>query len=244
MILLWLLLSVMPLWAQVNIEHYRGKEGVTGGARLSLHSNIGNVDVVKSDGAGNVTVNTQTGTYLTIFKGGIGFLGGKRFANSGVLHMRYTHTSNARWQPEIFAQGDYAKSRRLDQRTLLGAGLRRIWNSEEEVIFSLGSSLMWEREALSLRVGDPHPSRASVGRSSTYVNMHIRRRLGFAVTAYYQFDLADPSDVRLLGTGELTTPLWGPLKQTTTVDFRTDSSPPLGVKETDAKLSTSFGVAF
>ena len=244
MILLWLLLSVMPLWAQVNIEHYRGKEGVTGGARLSLHSNIGNVDVVKSDGAGNVTVNTRTGTYLTIFKGGIGFLGGKRFANSGVLHMRYTRTSNARWQPEIFAQGDYAKSRRLDQRTLLGAGFRRIWNSEKEVIFSLGSSLMWEREALSLRVGDPHPSRASVGRSSTYVNMHIRRRLGFAVTAYYQFDLADPSDVRLLGTGELTTPLWGPLKQTTTVDFRTDSSPPLGVKETDAKLSTSFGVAF
>ena len=244
MIVLWFLLSVTPLWAQVNIEHYRGKEGVTGGVRFSLHSNIGNVDVVKSDGAGNVTVNTQTGTYLTIFKGGIGFLGGKRFANSGVLHMRYTHTSNARWQPEIFAQGDYAKSRRLDQRTLLGAGLRRIWSSEEEVIFSLGSSLMWEREALSLRVGDPHPSRASVGRSSTYVNMHIRRRLGFAVTAYYQFDLANPSDVRLLGTGELTTPLWGPFKQTTTVDFRTDSSPPLGVKETDAKLSTSFGVAF
>ena len=187
-----------------------------------------------------MTVNTQTGTYLTIFKGGFGFLGGKRFANSGVLHMRYTHTSNARWQPEIFAQGDYAKSRRLDQRTLLGAGLRRIWSSEEEVIFSLGSSLMWEREALSLRVGDPHPSRASVGRSSTYVNMHIRRRLGFAVTAYYQFDLADPSDVRLLGTGELTTPLWGPLKQTTTVDFRTDSSPPLCVEETDAKLSERF----
>ncbi|MEC7227020.1 MAG: hypothetical protein VXW00_09135, partial [Candidatus Latescibacterota bacterium] len=68
--------------------------------------------------------------------------------------------------------------------------------------------------------------------------------LGLAVTAYYQFALTDPGDVRLLGTGELTTPLWGPLKQTTTIDFRTDSAPPLGIKKTDAKLSTSFGVAF
>ena len=93
---LWSALMALPLMAQVNIEHYRGKEGVTGGARLSLHSNIGNVDVVKSDGAGNLTVNTATGTYLAVFKGGIGFLGGKRFANSGVLHLRYTHTNNAR----------------------------------------------------------------------------------------------------------------------------------------------------
>ncbi len=241
---LWIVLLATPLWAQVNIEHYRGKEGVTGGARLSLHSDIGNVDVVKSDGAGNLTVNTKTGTYLAVFKGGVGFLGGKRFANSGVLHVRYTHTSNVHWQPEVFFQGDYAKSRRLDARMLLGAGMRRVWRADKKNAFSLGSSLMWEREHLTLAPDDRHPADTSVLRSSNYVNLLVGQRVSLSITAYYQFALSDPSDVRLLGTSELTTPIWGRLKQTTAVDFRTDSNPPRGVKKTDVKLSTSFGVGF
>lgn len=241
---LWLALMAPPLLAQVNIEHYRGKEGVTGGARLSLQSDIGNVDVVKSDGAGNVTVNTATGTYLAVFKGGIGFLGGKRFANSGVLHLRYTHAQNARWQPETFVQGDYAKSRRLNRRLLWGAGMRRVWRADKAMAFYLGSSLMWERENLNLLAGDIHAANTSVWRSSTYLNAHFNRRIQLSLTAYYQFALDDVEDVRLLGTSELTTPLVGPLSQTTAIDFRSDSDPPQGVKKTDVKLSTSFGVKF
>jgi len=243
-IALLLLLAAAPLMAQVNIEHYRGKKGVTGGARVSLSTDIGNVDVINSDGAGNLTFNTETGTYLAVFKGGVGFLGGKRFANSGVLHTRYTHKGNPRWQPELYLQGDYAKSRLLDSRFLAGAGLRWIARAGEKFSASLGSALMWERETLDLLSGDQHEDLSSLARSSHYVNIRLSGRVTFSTTAYYQFAISDPGDARILGTSELTTPLVGPLHQTTALDFRTDSDPPLGVKKTDLKLATSFGLKF
>ena len=85
-----LLLAASQAWGQVNIEHYRGRMGVTGAASYSFNSNLGNVDVLNSGGAGNITVNRPHGTVLGVFKGGIGVQGGKRFANNGVVHVRYT----------------------------------------------------------------------------------------------------------------------------------------------------------
>ncbi len=242
-VILFLLLAV-PLVAQVNIEHYRGKAGMAGGARLSLNSDLGNVDVVSSAGAGNLTLNTKSGTYLGVFKGGVGFLGGKRFANNGVLHLRYTHKRHLSWQPEVFFQGDYAKSRRLDNRLLAGAGGRYNWRRGETFAISLGSALMWEREKLDLLPGDVHTDLSSELRASQYLNVHFKGRIIFSTTAYYQFATSDMGDVRILGTSELTTPIIGPLNQTTAVDFRTDSDPPQGIKKTDVKFSTSFGLKF
>lgn len=103
---------------------------------------------------------------------------------------------------------------------------------------------MWERETLNLLAGDTHPANTSVWRLSNYLNAQFKRRIELSLTAYYQFALDDVQDARLLGTGELTTPLVGPLSQTTAIDFRSDSDPPQGVKKTDIKLSTSFGVKF
>jgi hypothetical protein len=123
-IIVILLLAAGQAWAQVNIEHYRGRMGVTGSASYSFNSDLGNVDVLNSGGAGNITINRSHGTLLGIFKGGIGVQGGKRFANNGVAHARYTYKKHPRYQPEGFVQSDYATSRQLDWRTLVGAGLR------------------------------------------------------------------------------------------------------------------------
>ena len=153
-----LLLVAGPAFGQVNIEHYRGRMGVTGSASYSFDSDLGNVDVLNSGGAGNITINRAHGTVLAIFKGGIGIQGGKRFANNGVVHVRYTHKKNRRYQPEGFIQSDYATSRQLDWRTLVGAGLRFNARDSETVALSFGGALMWEREGLDLAPGDPHPA--------------------------------------------------------------------------------------
>ena len=241
---LLVLLLVSSLQAQVNIEHYRGKMGITGGARVSLSSDLGNVDVVNSDGAGNITVNTAKGVFLGVFKGGVGVLGGKRFANSGVLHLRWTIFADARYQPEIFAQGDYAKPRRLDNRMLAGAGLRFNAYETEHSTLSFGSALMWERERMDLLPADRHAASTELARCSNYINLSFDGRIGFATTAYVQTALSDPGDMRLLGTAELSTPIIGPLHQTTSLDFRIDSEPPLGVEKQDFKFVASFGLKF
>jgi hypothetical protein len=239
-----LLLAAGPAWAQVNIEHYRGKMGMTGSASYSFNSDLGNVDVLNSGGAGNVTINRSHGTVFAIFKGGIGVQGGKRFANNGVVHLRYTYKKDRRYQPEGFVQSDYATSRQLDWRTLVGAGLRYNASESETGALSFGTGLMWEREGLDLAPGDPHPDETSLARSSTYVNVHLSGKVLFSTTSYVQVALPDPGDVRLLGIVQLTTPLLGRLNQTTSVDFRVDSEPPGGVEKTDVKISTSFGLKF
>ena len=237
-------LFIAPLYAQVNIETYRGKWGVTGDARLSLNSDVGNVDVVKSEAAGHITINTARGVLLGVFKGGIGFLGGERFANSGVLHLRWTATASPRWRPESFAQADYAKSRRLDNRALVGAGMRYNAYTAEKSAFSLGGALMWELEDLNLVSSDPHPATTEFVRLSSYINLSLQGRIGFATTVYVQPALSDPDDVRVLGAAELSVPIIGPLRQTTALDFRIDSAPPLEVEKKDIKFGTSFGFEF
>ena len=62
--------------AQVNIESHRGKKGFNGAARFAVSSNVGNIDVVRSDGAGHLTLNGKTGTLLVVMRGATGFLGG------------------------------------------------------------------------------------------------------------------------------------------------------------------------
>ena len=111
---------------------------------------------------------------------------------------------------------------------------------------AVGSAVMWERERLDLLPGDPHDDRTSLARLSTYVNLYAAssRGVSLSTTAYYQPAFSDFADARFLGTVELTTPIIGPLTQTTVVDFRIDRDSPQGVKDTDVKLSASFGVKF
>lgn len=244
MVLALVLLMTNSAFAQVNIEHFRGKMGVTGAASYSFNGDLGNVDALNSGGAGNVTMNRPHGTLLLVFKGGIAVQGGKRFANNGVLHLRYTRKRHATFQPEAFVQSDYAISRKLDWRTLAGAGMRFNVANNESAALSLGNSLMWEREGLDIEVGDPHPDKTSAVRSSSYVNLHYEKTVLVSMTSYVQFAVDDPGDLRVLGIAQLTTPIIGPLNQTTSVNFRTDTDPPGGVKKTDAKISTSFGFEF
>ena len=244
MVIVLLLLLTCSAYGQVNIEHYRGKMGVTGAADYSFNTDLGNVDVLNSGGAGNVTVNRPHGTLLAVFHGEIGVQGGKRFANNGVLHLRYTWKKHPIYQPEGFLQTDYATSRKLDWRTLAGAGVRFNITNKEHASLSLGNLLMWEREGLDVDAGDPHPDETSVVRSSSYINLHYAKTALISMTSYVQFAVDDPGDRRLLGIAQLTTSIIGPLNQTTSVNFRTDTDPPEGVKKTDAKFSTSFGFEF
>ncbi|MDA0334504.1 MAG: DUF481 domain-containing protein [bacterium] len=245
-LVLLLFATVAPHAAQVNIETYRGKSGLAGAARFSVSSDIGNVDVVRSDGAGTLTLDHRKGAMLIVLRGAAGFLGGKRYANSGVVHLRYTWKATNLVHPEVFVQGDYDRSRRLDARSLFGVGGR--WNllRTEGQTLAVGSAIMWERERLDVLPGDPHDDRTSTMRLSTYINLFAATKRGVALstTAYYQPALADFSDARLLGTVQLTTPIIGPLEQTTVVDFRIDRDAPMGVKDTDVRLSANFGVKF
>ena len=104
--------------------------------------------------------------------------------------------------------------------------------------------MMRERETLNLLPTDRHTASTELTRWSNYINLSFNGRIDFATTAYIQPAFGDMGDMRILGTAELVTPIIGPLQQTTSVNFRIDSAPPLGVEKEDFKLGTSFGLKF
>ena len=233
-----------PASAQVNIEQYRNRPGVSGKVGLQFGGAKGNTDFVTGGGAANISYNTGTYAVLLLGKGLLGFSGGKRFSNEGLTHLRYTWIKPHRFHPEGFAQIDYSRPRKLKFRVLAGAGLRaQVAEGESSSIF-IGTSFMWERENLDLTSGSIHLHRTSILRTSNYVNVSIQKHAEISLTGYYQAMLSDLDDVRILATLEITSKIVGPLQHTTALNYRRDSKPPDGIKKNDLALGTSFSVRF
>ena len=230
--------------AQVNVELYRKKTGVEGNVGLHLGGASGNSDFFTGGGSANVLFNTPTYSLLLIGDGLLGFRDGESFSNEGLVHLRYTWIKPPRFQPEAFVQSDYARPRQLTFRALVGGGLRTVLFEDKTYSFTLGNSLMWEREHMDLVVTDPHPTRTSDIRSSNYVNFQIRKRAAITLTGYYQFIPNRAKDFRLLGNLQIASRVAGPLQQITTIRYRRDSRPPLGIHRNDITIGTSFAIKF
>ena len=230
--------------AQVNIEKYRGRPGVTGKVDVQFGGAAGNSEFFDGGATANVTLNTTDYTLLLVGRGLLGFASGERFDNQGLAHLRFTWTRRRRFQPEIFSQSDYARPRRLVARVLFGGGVRSLLATGENVHLSLGNSLMWEREELDLESAARHPDSESVVRSSNYLNLQFDKGVELQMAGYYQFSLRDVADARVLGQLEITSHIVGPLEQTTALRLRVDTDPPDGVEKSDLHVGTSFGLNF
>ena len=245
--ILWTLLlffCVSETNAQVNVELYRKKTGVQGNVGLHLGGASGNSDFFTGGGAANVTYNTPTSSILILGDGLLGFRDGESFSNEGLIHLRYTWVKPPRFQPEAFIQANYARSRKLTFRALIGGGLRTILHENQTYSFTLGNSFMWEREHLNLTATDPHSDRISVIRSSNYVNFQIRKKATITLTGYYQFMPNEVKDFRLLGNLQIASRVAGPLQQVTTLRYRRDSRPPLDIHKNEITIGTSFALTF
>lgn len=232
------------LSAQVNVELYRRKEGVEGNVGLHVGGASGNSDFFTGGGSANVTFNTAAYSLLLLGDGLLGFRDGESFSNEGLAHLRYTWVKPPRFQPESFVQVDYARPRLLTFRALVGGGLRTILFEDKTFSFTLGNSLMWEREHMDLDPLDPHPDRTSDIRSSNYINLRIRKRATITLTGYFQFVPGEVKDFRLLGNLQIASRVTGPLQQVTTIRYRRDSRPPIGIHKNDITIGTSFALNF
>ena len=230
--------------AQVNVELYRKKKGVQGNIGLHVGGASGNSDFFTGGGAANISYNTPVYSLLLLGDGLLGFRDGESFSNEGLIHLRYTYVKPPRFQPETFVQSNYARSRKLTFRALAGAGLRTILFEDDTYSFTVGNSLMWEREHLDLTAIDPHPTRTSEIRSSNYVNFQIRKKATITLTGYYQFVPSEIKDFRLLGNLQIASRVAGPLQQVTTIRYRRDSRPPLDIHKNDLTIGTSFALTF
>lgn len=230
--------------AQVNIETQRGRPGVSGGFQVHYGGATGNSEFFDGGATANITYNSGRYTVLLLGRGLLGFASGERFSNQGLSHARFTWTRSARFQPEVFVQLDYARPRKLVNRALVGTGVRTVVRNSDLFALSVGNGLMWEREDLDLPPWSRHDDLTSVIRSTNYLNLQIDRRAAIRLTGYFQVNVTDVTDTRVIGDLEITSALIGPLEQTTSLRYRLDSDPPDGVEKNDVHVGTSLGLKF
>jgi hypothetical protein len=233
--------------AQVNIEKLRDQDPdrrTASAARIDLTTRSGNVDITTLGLDLRNDTNLAGARTLALARGDFGWKDGERFSNEGLVHFRLARSSDSRWLPEVFAQGDYDKSRRLDRRALVGGGIRAEASRRPGFQLAFGTAWMLESERYELPAGAAHEREPVSHRWSNYVVLRGRfdERVTLTWTAYAQPRFDDFADVRVLSESSLGVALSETLTLTTTFRLRHDGDPPDGIEDLDTRLSTGLAI--
>ncbi len=238
-----------PLGAQTILNVERLQPGDvqewhwgTEGALSMSQGNSNYVDIL----AGLVLGHRWAGDWLRGFAG-VDYRSerGKGLESDRYLHVRYNHWLGERWQTFHFVQLQGSRTSLLQQRVLLGSGLRRRL-FDGAATFDLGTGAMYEREHLDPdRITGAHPVESQVWRMANL--MVATRRLTDSVrligVSYYQPDLSAFEDFRLLADLSLVFSLTENVELVLRNEWRHDHRPPEGIDRDDFLLRTGVTVS-
>ena len=241
------LLAASGAQAQVNIEQLRrgqADSGFTGTLGANLAARTGNVRLVLLSVDGRLDYGRPGWLAFLVGNADVGWQGGQRFSNSGLLHLRGNLLFNPTVAGELFTQVDYDRSRLLTFRAIAGAGARLNLARSARWRFSTGTGLMFEHERLDLPPTAVHPGETNAARGTNYLTGTFREppRLSIAGTLYAQPRLDAFGDVRVLSDLRLAVQLVGALSLTVTSRVRYDSRPPDGIESLDTALTTGLAL--
>ncbi len=131
--------------------------------------------------------------------------GEENLQNAWFLHGRFNYKFSQLLRFESFLQGQYNQLLVVEQRNLIGAGLRVKWIDKERFTGYAGNSYMYEMES-SDRAGTTDYNH----RNSTYLTLSYTaksQKFSIANTVYYQPLYRDLGDFRILEQFRLDIPL-------------------------------------
>ena len=232
-----------PVSAQVNVEALRRDDsplGYSGAFGGDVTLRTGNVDLIQLGLNGRLYRVTESATSLIVGNGGLGLLGGSRFASSGLLHLRQTFRRKKRISPEWYGQLNYDLPQLLNFRVVTGGGARTSFASGEWGQFGMGLTLMLEHERLALPKTAVHDNETTVMRGSYFLTLRAvpSEKLVLTSTTYLQPALNNFNDLRTLANVRIATSITDALDLTVSFDLRYDSKPPDGISALDTNLKT------
>ncbi|MBZ9728098.1 DUF481 domain-containing protein [Salegentibacter sp. JZCK2] len=240
-----------PVLGQAQLVNIETKRLQTDSTRFVLDADFA-FNHSNNDG---LTVNQLNGTLTTQlkskdFKKTYLFLGNYRLIdadegnlqNSWFLHTRFNYKFNTQLSFEAFLQGQYNQLLVVEQRNLVGAGLRMNWVDRENFTGYLGNSYMYEVE-YSDRAGTTDYNH----RNSTYFSVsYLSKSKKFSITntVYYQPLYKNLKDYRILEQFRLDIPLAAWFKVFMIYDYYFDSKTPLNTREYTSQLQVGIGFSF
>lgn len=247
----FLLFLLLPLLGQAQLVNVETKRLQTDSTRFVLnadfafsHSNNDGVSVNQINGTLTTQLKSKNLKRTYLFLGNYRLIDSDEgnLQNSWFLHTRFNYKLNSKLSFESFLQGQYNQLLVVEQRNLVGAGLRLNWVDRENFTGYWGNSYMYEVE-YSDRAGTTENNH----RNSTYVSVsYLSKSKNFSVTntVYYQPLYKNLKDYRLLEQFRLNIPLAEWFKVFTIYDYYFDSKTPLNTREYTSQLEIGIGFSF
>lgn len=231
-------------YAIVDVESLRNRAGNETGysssGNLQASGASGNSD--RTDVSFSALLQYLGNGFSNLFVIGseYGETSGNRSADEQLIHLRHTRVLTKRSDWEVFSQLQQNEFTRLEERTLLGSGIRLGFGDNSDPRLYLGLGAFYE----STR--NENESAREMGRSNIYVSHRkiTSKDISFTTTAYLQNKLDDPDDQRAIGSFSMSIPATENLDFTISVNVEHDSRSPIGVEKTDWTYKTGFGWKF
>lgn len=231
-------------YAIVDVESLRNRAGNETGysssGNLQASGASGNSD--RTDVSFSALLQYLGNGFSNLFVIGseYGETSGNRSADEQLIHLRHTRVLTKRSDWEVFSQLQQNEFTRLEERTLLGSGIRLGFGDNLDSRLYLGLGAFYE----STR--NENESAREMGRSNIYVSHRkiTSKDISFTTTAYLQNKLDDPDDQRAIGSFSMSIPATENLDFTISVNVEHDSRSPIGVEKTDWTYKTGFGWKF
>lgn len=233
----------------VNVQSVlatEANEGLSGNLSGSLDWRTGNIDYLFV--SASPVARVRMGDHLLI-----GIVRLERKSSQGTTlvsrtfeHLRYRYTINDWLLGEVFAQHEYDAIRRLQLRSLVGAGPKIDLFEGKGYGLAFGVAYMLEYERLRDDMEIDAGARDFQHRISSYLVGHyeIDDRLQVVGTTYAQPEITEPSDVRFLLESSLVVSLTKQLSLSNTFNVSYDSRPPATIEKVDTALITSVAYEF
>jgi putative salt-induced outer membrane protein YdiY len=238
--------------AIVNIENMRigsDKQGSGFDAKVTLDVNgkNGNTKKIKAGFGSRLQWYEENSTRFVVLNYEYGESVGIKDTDKSFFHSRNIWHQSDLISWELFAQLESNEFTRLSLRSLLGGGVRlNLINDSENQAAYFGLGFFRSKEDLDQQLGATDSGVDYASRANLYLvyKYKISSHSRLANTFYYQPDISEMSDYRLLEQFGLQVDINDQLAFKVSIDMVHDNRPPQNIIKTDTSYNTGFEYRF
>lgn len=222
--------------------------GFSGSLSLGMNSAEGNNNISDASLGSRLQWQGEQRTTYLLLNAARGESNDVVNTNERFLHLRHIRGTQNRVAWETFLQGEYDEFARLEFRGLLGGGARlRLWQSDQHGRSYLGLGAFYSEERLiASATTTAEEQEQQLWRENIYwmVKFPFAENILLVNTVYYQPNVDDGRDYRLLDQMALKLGVNEHLSFSLAIEIKKDSQPPIGVEESDKRYQTILEYRF
>lgn len=223
------------------------QEGFASKANFAINGASGNTNQMRSELGTHVQWYQQGITTYLLFNYRYGESGGQSDTGKAFVHARHIRPHSPLWDWELFTQAEHDKFTRLSLRTLVGTGIRlNLVEQPTNTRAFLGMGGFYAEEILEAENTSEADIESQFVRGNIYaiIQYKINPQLSFMSTTYYQPNIENDSDYRLLEEATLRVKVANTINIKLSLEYSFDNLPPLGVEKRDMIYQSGFEYHF